>query len=207
LTPDDVQALSARLQHPTHDPHGDPIPSEGGEIVGRSGIPLTAAPSDRPLRILHLEDEPRAVYAQLVAMGLHAGMPIRLLEASPERVRVEAGGAVHALAPLVAGSVTVCPLPEGSRVATPAGEPLSALRPGEEARVVSISRQCRGPERRRLMDLGVLPGTLIRAEMVSPTGDPTAYRVRDALMALRADQARLIRVERLSEPVQPAAAA
>jgi DtxR family Mn-dependent transcriptional regulator len=134
-------------------------------------------------------------------------MPIRLLEASGERVRVAAGGAVHVLAPLVAGSVTVSPLPEGSRVDAPAGEPLSVLRPGEEARVLSISRQCRGPERRRLMDLGVLPGTLIRAEMVSPTGDPTAYRVRDALMALRAEQARLIRVERVSEPAQPAAAA
>ena len=47
------------------------------------------------------------------------------------------------------------------------------------------------------MDLGVLPGTVIRAEMISPTGDPTAYRVRGALIALRAAQAQLIRVERL----------
>jgi Fe2+ transport system protein FeoA len=98
---------------------------------------------------------------------------------------------------LAAASVTVAPLPEDSRVEAPLGAPLSGLRPGEAGRVVAISRRCRAPERRRLMDLGVLPGTVIRAEMISPTGDPTAYRVRGALIALRAAQAQLIRVERL----------
>ena len=39
------------------------------------------------------------------------------------------------------------------------------------------------------MDLGILPGTVIRAEMRSPGGDPTAYRIRGALIALRADPA------------------
>jgi DtxR family Mn-dependent transcriptional regulator len=205
LSPDDVAALSARLQHPTHDPHGDPIPAPDGAIVGRTGVPLTAAPPDRALRILHLEDEPRAVYAQLVAMGLDADMPLRLLEASPDRVRVAVGGAVHVLAPLVARSVTVAVLPTGSRPDAPPGEPLSSLRPGDEGRVLSVSRRCRGPERRRLMDLGVLPGTVIRAEMHSPSGDPTAYRVRGALIALRAEQAALISVERLTQPEAAAA--
>ena len=51
-----------------------------------------------------------------------------------------------------------------------------------------------GPERRRLMDLGILPGTLVEAEMRSPLGDPTAYLVRGALVALRREQARRIAV-------------
>ena len=55
------------------------------------------------------------------------------------------------------------------------------------------------------MDLGVLPGTVIVAEMRSPNGDPTAYRIRDALIALRAEQAEMIRVERLPEPATEAA--
>jgi Fe2+ transport system protein FeoA len=55
------------------------------------------------------------------------------------------------------------------------------------------------------LDLGVLPGTVIRAEMRSPNGDPTAYRVRDALIALRAEQAELIRIERLPAPAAAAA--
>jgi Fe2+ transport system protein FeoA len=43
--------------------------------------------------------------------------------------------------------------------------------------------------------LGVLPGTLVEAELPSPMGDPVAYRIRDTLIALRRDQARCIRVE------------
>ena len=55
------------------------------------------------------------------------------------------------------------------------------------------------------MDLGILPGTLIRAEVTSPIGDPTAYRIRDALIALLAEQAEVIRVQRLPESSAAAA--
>ena len=199
LSSAEVEALSARLQHPIHDPHGDPIPTVDGEITAQPGVPLTTAPLDQPLRILHVEDEPKAVYAQLVAVGLHPGMPVRLVEVSPHRVRLAAGGAEHALDPLAAASVSVTPLAPGKPGDEPAGEPLGALRLGEEARVLSITRRCRGLERRRLLDLGVLPGTVVRAEMRSPNGDPTAYRVRGALIALRAEQAEAIRVQRLPE--------
>lgn len=51
-----------------------------------------------------------------------------------------------------------------------------------------------GPERRRLMDLGVLPGARITPELRSPLRDPTAYRVRGSLIALRRRQARAIEV-------------
>jgi DtxR family Mn-dependent transcriptional regulator len=71
---------------------------------------------------------------------------------------------------------------------------LSGLKPGERTRVVSLSPACRGPERRRLLDLGFVPGTLVEVEMVSPGGDPTAYRVRGTVIALRREQAGLIRV-------------
>lgn len=205
LSPAEVDALSARLQHPVRDPHGDPIPTAEGEVSGQRGVPLTTAPLDQPLGILHLEDEPKAVYAELVALGLHPGLPVRLVEVSPQRVRLAAAGAEHVLDPLVASSISVIPLAQGKRAEVPASEPLSALRPGEAGRVLFISRRCRGPERRRFMDLGVLPGTVIRAEMRSPNGDPMAYRVRDALIALRAEQAEVIRVQRLVESSAAAA--
>jgi Fe2+ transport system protein FeoA len=41
--------------------------------------------------------------------------------------------------------------------------------------------------------------------MRSPNGDPTAYRIRDALIALRAEQAEVIRVQRLPEATAAAA--
>jgi Fe2+ transport system protein FeoA len=66
--------------------------------------------------------------------------------------------------------------------------------------VLSISRACRGAERRRFLDLGLVPGTVVTAEMRSPAGDPTAYRIRDALIALRESQARHVRVEITGAP-------
>jgi DtxR family Mn-dependent transcriptional regulator len=132
-------------------------------------------------------------------------MVVRLLEASPERVRLAAGGREHVLAPLVAASVSVEPLADEWKAEEPIGEPLNMLRPGEDGRVLAISRRCRGAERRRLLDLGVLPGTVIRAEMRSPNGDPTAYRIRDALIALRAEQADFIRIERFPKRAAVAA--
>jgi Fe2+ transport system protein FeoA len=50
-----------------------------------------------------------------------------------------------------------------------------------------------------MMDLGILPGTTVTAEMISPGGDPTAYRIRGALVALRKDQAEHIRIQRPME--------
>jgi Fe2+ transport system protein FeoA len=73
-------------------------------------------------------------------------------------------------------------------------ETLANLNPGEEATVVRLSLDCRGLERRRLMDLGLLPGTVVAAEMRSPTGDPTAFRIRGALIALRVEQAGYIQI-------------
>jgi len=205
LSPAQTDTLSARLGHPTHDPHGDPIPTAEGELPRQMGLPVTAAILDQPLRIVHIEDEPEVVYAQLVAEGLHPGMQVRVTEISAQRVCLWADGDEHVLAPMVAANLSVVPLPRAARVEESAGEPLSSLKPGEEGRVLLLSRRCRGQERRRLLDLGVLPGTVIRAEMRSPNGDPTAYRIRDALIALRAEQAEVIRVQRLLQST-PAAA-
>ena len=196
LSTADADALSAQLGHPTYDPHGDPIPSANGELIPVAGTPLTSADLDVPLRIVHIEDEPQAVYDQLLAEDLHPGMVLRLLETSSQRVRIWADGDEHLLAPIVASNISVIPVPEEKESETIPRERLSELNPGEEAVVAGISLACRGFERRRLLDLGVLPGTIIRAEFASPSGDPMAYRIRDALIALRDDQAKLILISR-----------
>ncbi len=197
LSPEEVNRLSAQLGNPTHDPHGDPIPTASGEVVYRRRIPLAEMEVDKPARIVHIEDEPEAVYAQIVAEGLHAGMMVRVLEASPQRIRFWAGGDEHTLAPLIAANIAVEPLDEEPRPTAQLGEPLTQLKPGEKARVLGISGRIRGVERRRLMDLGIVPGTIIQKEMSNPSGNPAAYLIRGALIALRAAQSDHIRVERL----------
>lgn len=202
LQPEQVEALAAQLGRPTHDPHGDPIPDPDGSFVYHGGRPLPALPLDTPARIVHIEDEPETVYAQLVAEGLYPGMDVRLLEVSPTRVRFWANGDEHVLAPLLAANVSVrpveAPLPAAG-VSPESAETLASLRPGQHGQVVAISPRIRGAERRRMMDLGILPGVTIAAELVSPSGDPTAYRIRGAMIALRREQAQLINIQRKAE--------
>jgi ferrous iron transport protein A len=47
----------------------------------------------------------------------------------------------------------------------------------------------------------VTPGVVIERAFTSPLGEPVAYRVRDALIALRAEQAREVEIEPLDQKV------
>ena len=196
LTEAELDTLSAQLGNPIYDPHGDPIPKADGEMVVVQGRPLPSITCDTPARIIHLEDEPPIVYAQLIAEGLHPGMTVRMVESTDERVRFWSNGDEHLLAPIVANNITVQPLPnlDDIKVDEPDYRLLSNLKPGESGTVAGIAPSCRGAERRRFMDLGILRGTTITAEMSSPGGDPMAYQIRGALIALRKNQAKQIRI-------------
>ena len=111
-------------------------------------------------------------------------MTVRVLESKPDRMRIEAEMQEHVLAPVVAANLTVEPIGDVVERVLP-DRRLSSLAVGQQATVVDISPACRGVERRRLLDLGVVPGTVIRAELASTAGDPMAYRIRGAMIALR----------------------
>jgi Fe2+ transport system protein FeoA len=72
---------------------------------------------------------------------------------------------------------------------------LNQMKVGQKASIKAL--YCTGINRRRMMDLGILPGTVIEAAFVSPLNDPVAYRVRDTLIALRREQAKEIEIELL----------
>lgn len=193
MSSSDANALAARMGNPPFDPHGDPIPTRQGQLPPRRGQPLTSLLVGERARIAHLEDEPEAVYAQLVAEGLHPLMVVQLTHVSAERICFWAENEEHVLAPIVAANVSVVSLPWEQPIEESL-QTLAALKPGEKATVVGLSPNCRGLERRRLLDLGILPGTVVAAEMRSPVGDPTAFRIRGALIALRGEQASNIRI-------------
>src|SRR5689334_13953550 len=52
--------------------------------------------------------------------------------------------------------------------------------------------------RRRLMELGVLPGTRVAVVRVAPLGDPMELRVRGCALSIRRDEARAIAVDLLA---------
>lgn len=195
LTTEEARHLAQKLGNPVYDPHGDPIPSSSGEFQHHPGIPLSSMDPDIPLRIIHIEDEPEEIYAQLVAEGLSPGMNLTVTEKTAQRIRFWIGDEEYILAPVVAANISVVQLPEQQIEQDQPGKPLATLKPGETGRVVALSPRLRGANRRRMMDLGILPGTTIDVEMTSPGGDPTAYKIRGALIALRKEQAQLIQVE------------
>ena len=197
LTEEELNRLSASLGHPTHDPHGDPIPTPRGELISLDGISLTELPLHTSARIVHIEDEPDVIYAQIVAEDLHPNMIVEVNEKSSNRIRFWSDEQEHVLAPIVASNISVLPIHDDAFETITDGVPLDSLKPGEAGLVTGISSLSRGVERRRLFDLGIIPGTEITVEMVNPGGDPTAYRIRGSVIALRNSQARLIKVNPL----------
>ena len=75
---------------------------------------------------------------------------------------------------------------------------LNELKPGQTARVQKLL--CTGDLRRRLLDLGL--GTPAQIDCVgsSPAGDPKAFLIRGAVIALRDQDSRKVLVERPSVP-------
>jgi DtxR family Mn-dependent transcriptional regulator len=204
LSPAETDALAASLGQPAWDPHGDPIPTPGGELPEVERLTLAGASPGRTVEVVHLEDEPREIYDVLLADGLGLGARLDVLERNERTVRVRARGREWPLAAVVARNVTVRYLPVGESADEPV-ETLRDLASGQIGRVVDISPACRGSQRRRLLDLGVVRGTEIAPELVSAGGDPVAYRIRGALVALRREQAEWIRIEKVDVPADATA--
>lgn len=63
---------------------------------------------------------------------------------------------------------------------------------GKTAKVRSL--QSTGSMRRRLQDIGLIEGTNVRCLQRSPAGDPVAYLIRGAVIALRSEDSSQILV-------------
>ncbi len=194
LTPPEIDSLEADLGYPRRDPHGDPIPTAGGELEPHVGKPLVDWPVGEPAQIVHIEDEPESVFTQIVAEGLLPGLVIEVLESGEQGLHLNMDGDECWLAPVVAGNIFVNTPPPVSALPADA-ERLSALQPGEKATVLALESQ--GLTRRRFLDLGLTPGVTIECALPGMFGEPKAYRVRGTLVALRREQADQIWVQKL----------
>jgi DtxR family Mn-dependent transcriptional regulator len=195
LSEAETERLARRMGQPVYDPHGDPIPSARGVLPERQGMPLNDVSAGSTVAIIHLEDEPREVFERLLDVGLAPGGTLRVLEVTPGRIRFMLDGRESSLAAALARNVTVLPRDDQAERELPSMT-LADIGAGESAVVVGIASACQGPQRRRLLDLGVVPGTLVRGIMASAAGDPMAYDIRGALIGLRRQQAVWIRVRR-----------
>ncbi|MBQ8537955.1 MAG: ferrous iron transport protein A [Clostridia bacterium] len=70
---------------------------------------------------------------------------------------------------------------------------LCDLAPGQSAQ---IQRLAAGSAlHRRLLDIGLIEGTQVECLFTSPLGDPTAFRIRGAVIALRQKDLKTIHIQ------------
>jgi len=174
-TPDQIDALERELGYPRFDPHGDPIPTREGELPSEQGVPLSRWPEHRIGRIVHVEDEPASLFAQLALLGLTRGAQVEIDERTPGRILVWSGRQRLSLSPAAAANISVVDAP-AERL------PLSEIEIGQAGRVMSIGES--SALRERLEGAGVKPGAEIAAMRVDPLGEPTMYRANGSEITL-----------------------
>ena len=198
LSVDETNQLASSLGSPHFDPHGDPIPTAGGTIQPQQGISLSLFPENTVGRIIHIEDEPEAVYKQILAENLHIGSQVRVVESTQEKIRFLSEGEEYILAPIVAENISM-EMVQSDDVHSDNVLRLSSIGQQEEVEIIGISKECRGANRRRLLDLGFVPGTKVSLGITSPLNDPRAYKVRSTDIALRNDQADFILIKKRNQ--------
>ncbi len=73
---------------------------------------------------------------------------------------------------------------------------LSKLQPHTQAEVKRI--EAKGDLRKRLLDMGIVPGCRLQVIKLAPLGDPIEVKVRGYHLSLRKEEARCIFVEVIS---------
>jgi DtxR family Mn-dependent transcriptional regulator len=104
---DEANELAAKIGNPLIDPHGDPIPTSDGSIQHKNELSIFSLKEGDIARITHLEDEPKEIYAQLVAQGFYIDQQIRINRKTNERIVVESNGELFNLAPVVAQNISI----------------------------------------------------------------------------------------------------
>ncbi len=107
------EALEARIDqilgYPTHDPHGDPIPTVEGDIARIAPTRLDELAAGSCGTVTRVDDRDPAKLRFLGELGIRPGSAVRVLERFPfdGPLRVAIGDDEHLLGPSVAAAVNV----------------------------------------------------------------------------------------------------
>ncbi|MBK8945527.1 MAG: metal-dependent transcriptional regulator [Ignavibacteriae bacterium] len=191
MTPEEADILSAKIGNPKFDPHGDPIPTNDGILPEKKGISLNEISVNSTIKILHIEDEPKSIYLNLVEEKLFPGKVIKVVNKSSKKITILINGEEKNISPLLAQNVHV-ELVDQNEFIEEIQKDLLSLKVGDTGEILQILPECRGQQRRRLLDFGIVPGAKISVLMKSPLNDPIAFVVKDTIVALRKDQAKQV---------------
>ena len=126
LSDDMEELLTRNLGDPTHDPHGDPIPSKTGALAPVEGIALGQLETGTHAIVARVSDRNPEKLRYLVSLGLLPGARIELEEKAPFRgpLTVRIGGRRHVVGADLANLVIVRGAPQA------AGSPRARRAPG-----------------------------------------------------------------------------
>jgi len=190
-----VDRLAGELNHPRYDPHGDAIPTRDLELnPSERGELLVRIRKSGYYRITHLEDEPQEPFTRLIRAGLSPGIRIWAECLNGGRFLLQWADRSHRVDSGQASALTVVPCTAGEIGKLPQGS-LAGLRDGDERVIHSLSPSIRGLQRRRLMDLGFVPGARVTRQATAALAGPAAFVVRGTTQALRKEQAEQIFTE------------
>jgi len=105
-----IERIDRMLGRPTHDPHGDPIPTAEGTIAPGHHDSLLTCPLDTPLRVTRVADQDPAFLRFIESNGLKPGQGIAVesRDAAADSVRLRvAGGATMTIGARAASKVLV----------------------------------------------------------------------------------------------------
>lgn len=77
---------------------------------------------------------------------------------------------------------------------------LADLEIGKSAKIISVSGK--GATRQHLLDMGIIPGTIIKFKKLAPLGDPMEFTLRGYSLTLRKEDAQTIKVEECADIVE-----
>lgn len=74
---------------------------------------------------------------------------------------------------------------------------LDRLKPGNKAKIRYVGGEC--ALRRRLLDMGLTPDTVVLVRKIAPLGDPIEIYLRNYELTIRRDDAKYIEIEEVAE--------
>lgn len=84
-----TERLAQLLGHPSHDPHGDPIPSHDGALPDTPNTPLAEVGIGETLQVSRLRTQDPDILSHLTKLGIQPGQQVQVCEREP------LGGLLH----------------------------------------------------------------------------------------------------------------
>jgi DtxR family Mn-dependent transcriptional regulator len=209
--------LDVFLDYPQVNPDGEPIPRGKERLPTRPVVALTALAAGQQGHVVRC-DVDGAAHAFLSEQGIRPGAALVVLATAEDGVLIQVGAAPISLARSLAEAVQVeskekdgkrpaeaQPRPTSISKTEEASNmqvkeeiavrhvPLNTLRTGQRGIVVRVGSK--GPVKRRMMDMGLVPGSEVSVRRVAPLGDPIEFTVKGYSLSLRKSEAQEIEVE------------